>query len=358
MLLELRFKNCYHMVNETKISLVAEALSEHKYSLLGLADKPSLKVLPIKLFYGPAGVEKHKIIVALKLMQMLISDQVRISPNLISKLAHIPTQPVHMGVTVAADNCIYDYDISFLANSIVHEAFRVNGTTLFDRNGNAVRITKTPKALSCYDNLLRKHLELTEKLFESKGNHMRDQLFLTSFFSCFVSPDILNPFLSQICNKLIFFDDSKLELARRKRILSQSVHGGIDSRVSSPTQDATMIAKLMLQHCIDNGICLVIGEHMTSLDPLEIIPFLKALHNINRNYGGQLLMFTYQPLYMHKQLIRRDEVCFLHKERDSLLATNLSQYAPRVENYMRKYLDGEYLDVFNYRTSTQGQESY
>lgn len=357
MLLEIRFQNYHNMVNETKISMVAEALSEHKYSLLGLSSKPSLKVLPIKLFYGSAAVEKHKIVVGLKLMQMVISDQLRISPNLFSKVAHTPTQPVHLGVTVAVTDWIYDYDLAFLGNSFVYEAFRVNASTLFERKGNSVRITKTPKTLSYYDSLLKKHLDLTEKLFEAKGHHMKDRLFLTSLFSCFINPDIINPFLTQLTNKLVFFDDSRFELARRKRIFSQAANAGLDLRIASPTQEATQLAKLILQYCIENGMCLVMGEHITSLDPLEIIPYFKALHNINLNRGGQLLMFTYQTLYMHKQLIRRDEVCYLRQERDTLVLTNLSQYASREENYVRKYLLGEYLESCNYRAILKGQDS-
>lgn len=349
MLLEIRFKNYKNMVSETKFSMLSEALAEHKYCLLTSSAKPSLRALPIKLIYGPAAVEKQNIFVGLKIIQMILNDQIRISSNLMQKLAHVPTSPVHLGLTVAAEQWIYDYDFSFLGNTFVQEIFKVNSSTLFERHGSDLRITKTPKTLSYYDNLLRKHLDLTEKLFKAKGDHMNDRLFLTSLFSCFIIPEIITPFLNQLSNKLIFLDDSKFELIRRKRILAQ--YAGTDLRISAPTQDPTHIAQLMLKYCIDNGICLVMGEHITSFDPLELIPYLKALHNINLNKGSQLLLFTNQPLYMHKYLIRRDEVCYLHQEKDGLHISNLSQCAVREENYIRKYLLGEYMESWNYRAA-------
>lgn len=349
MLVEVRFKNYYSMVNETKISMQAEALSEHKYSLLNPPCKPSMKVVPIKLFYGASSVEKQKIVLGLKLIHMLISEQLRITSTSVGKLSIGVHQPVQFGITVAVDQYIYDYDFAFQDNSYVMEVFKVNSTPLFERGKDYVKITKTPKTLSYYDDLLRKHLNLTEKLFAAKGEYLDDRLFLTSLFSCYISPKIIKPFLDYIDNKLMFFDDSKFELSRRRQIFPQL--NGNNLRISSIMQGSTDLLKLMLQYCLKNGMCLIVSDNNTSFDPLEVLPYLKGLHNINLNQSAQLLMFSYQTLFMHRALIRRDEVCFINLINQKLQLSSLSQYAEREENYIKKYLLGEYINTYNYRAA-------
>lgn len=349
MLLEVRFKNFHKMVQETKISMVAEALSEHRYSLLTLPSKNSTRVVPIKLFYGSAEVEKQKIVFGLKLMQMLISEQIKVSSASMHNLACNPNEPIQFGISVAVDQNIYDLDFAFCDNVYISEEFKVNSTSMYQRGKDFVKINKTAKTLTYYDTVLKKHLTLTEKLFAAKGEHLNDRLFLTTLFSCFITPDVVKPFLNYVSNQIMFFDDSKLEFSRRKQILPQC--SGNDLRVCSASQECTELLKLMLEHCIKHGICLIIGDNTTGFDPMEIIPYFNALHNINLNHSCQLLMFTYQHLFMNKALIRRDEVCFIQQTQQALQFTHLSQHAAREENYIKKYLLGEYINNLNYRAT-------
>lgn len=349
MLLEIRFKNYHKMVNETRISLVAEALSEHRYSLLTLPSKASTRVVPIKLFYGSAAVEKQKIVLGLKLIQMLLCEQVKVSSTSMAKLACNREEPIHFGVSAAVEQNVYDFDFAFFNGEIVREEFKVNATPMYKRDEESVTINKTAKTLTYYNAVLKKHLTLTEKLYASKKEHLKDRLFLTTLFSCFISPEILNPFQNYIANKILFFDDSKLEFSRRKQLLPQL--SGTDLRVTSATQECTQLLQAMLEYCMKHGICLIVGDNNSNFDPLEIIPHFKALHNINLNHSGQLLMFTYQHLLMHKALIRRDEVCFIHENHEYIHFTNLSQFAAREENYIKKYLLGEYINTYNYRAT-------
>lgn len=349
MLLEIRFKNYHKMVNDTRISLVAEALSEHRYSLLTLPSKASTRVVPIKLFYGSSAVEKQKIVLGLKLIQMLLCEQIQVSSPSMAKLSYNHAEPIHFGISAAVEQNVYDFDFAFFNGEVVQEEFKVNGTSMYKRDEKSVTINKTAKTLTYYDAVLKKHLTLTEKLYASKKEHLKDRLFLTTLFSCFISPDVIKPFQSYVSNRIMFFDDSKLEFSRRKQLLTQ--HNGLDLRVTSATQESTQLLQAMLEYCMRHGICLIIGDNHTNFDPLEIIPHLKALHNINVNHSGQLLMFTYQYLLMHKALIRRDEVCFIHENHDSIQFTNLSQFAAREENYIKKYLLGEYISAYNYRTA-------
>lgn len=349
MLLEVRFKNYHKMVNETRISMVAEALSEHRYSLLTLPSKASTRVVPIKLFYGSAAVDKQKIVLGLKLMQMLIGEQVKVSSTSIYKLACNPNEPIQFGITVSVDQNIYDFDFAFTDSGYVWEEFKLNSTSMYKREKDSVKINKTAKTLTYYDAVLKKHLTLTEKLYAAKGEYLNDRLFLTTLFSCFISPDVVKPFLNYMANQIMFFDDSKLEFSRRKQLLPQL--SGNDLRVSSATQECTPLLKAMLEYCMKHGICLIIGDNNTNFDPLEIIPYFKGLHNINLNHSCQLLMFTYQYLFMNKALIRRDEVCFIQQTQETIQFTNLSQYAAREENYIKKYLLGEYVNTHNYRAT-------
>lgn len=331
--------------------MVAEALSEHRYSLLTLPSKASTKVVPIKLFYGSAGVEKQKIVLGLKLMQMLISEQIKVSSASMYNLAYNPNEPIQFGITVAVDQNIYDFDFAFFDGGYVWESFKINSTPMYQRGPDFVKINKTAKTLTYYDAVLKKHLTLTEKLFAAKGAYLNDRLFLTTLFSCFITPEVVKPFLSYVTDQIMFFDDSKFEFSRRKQILPQ--YSGNDLRVCSASQECTELLKLMLEHCMKHGICLIIGDNNTNFDPLELAPYLKGLHNINLNHSCQLLMFTYQHLFMNKALIRRDEVCFIQQAQQGIQFTHLSQYAAREENYIKKYLLGEYVSTYNYRATLQ-----
>lgn len=63
------------------------------------------------------------------------------------------------------------------------------------------------------------------------------------------------------------------------------------------------------------GATLLVDELDASLHPMIIMSFIKIFHNdeINKN-GAQLIFNTHNPIFLNKNLFRRDEIKFVEKE--------------------------------------------
>lgn len=347
MLLELRYTNFFSIKESTTISFLAEALSEHKSSLLTYSKKiTDKKVLPLKLFYGPHNSGKQKVLDGLRLIQRLLCEQIKINNVDTNKLAYTINKPTYLGLTVAINNNIYDYDVGFVNSKFIYERFQINNLCLFERNHNNVHICRTPKCLSYYEEKSNKNLSVNEKQFNSKYSNMNDKLFLTTVFSTFIASVQCKIFLSYMSENFLFFSNSRVDTMKIKNILIK--YGfEIDNYLNS--FEPFDYIDVIIKYCIKNGICLVIGENYSNFDPLKIIPLIERLHNKKSNRECQLLMATYQVLYMHKDIIRRDEVDFVYKLNDETVIVNLSELATREENYIKKFLSGDYIDFYNYK---------
>lgn len=346
MLLEVRFGNYQDIRNQISVSMEAEALSDHRDSILTCDSGGGYRVLPVKLLYGPDRTARHSILSGLKLIQRLLSGQGGVKGNTSLPNFRSSGGKSSFGISVLSGGIRYDYDFSMGKSFVVgKEEFRINSTLLYERNEREFHIRKTPKSLSFYDDVLKKHLDLTEKLFMAKRGEFECRLLLPSIFSGFISCNIISPFLKYVAEKILFFDNSNLEQIKTREIRSPYIK---KTSGSSLFHDPTSVAGSVFQYCIHNGMCLVIDENLQGFEPLEIIPFIRQLHDKQVNTEAQLLFSSYQPLYMHKKLIRRDEVSFVTDGPRGTNITNLSQFAVREENYIKKYLRGEYIPSYNY----------
>jgi AAA15 family ATPase/GTPase len=113
---------------------------------------------------------------------------------------------------------------------------------------------------------------------------------------------------------------------------------------SGGTQKAFALAGPWLD-VLDNGYVLVIDELDTSLHPILLRYLLEMFHNPHINTkGAQLVFSTHDATILDFELLRRDQIWFVEKDRHfrSHLYP-LSEFSPRKgENLQRGYLQGRY----------------
>lgn len=348
MLLEIRLSNFCSIKDTITVSMLAESLAEHKEVLFTHSKKSTdRKALPLKLFYGNKDTGKEKLLDGLKLLQKLLCEQIKLSSIDTAKISYDDTKPIHLGVTISIDGFIYDYDVKFIKNYCESEVFKVNNLTLFERTLSDVKINKTPKSLTFYEETSIRHLNVNERQFNLKHLNFKNKLFLTSMFYDLIATKTTRHFLSYVCNKIVFYTCHRPDINRIRALVSEY---NIYNNCISKTDEIACDIENAIKYCIENGCCLIIGGENINIDPLKLIETIKTLHNPRKNNKGQLLLSTYQYILMNKELIRRDEIEFVYKEKDCdcTKIANLSHLAIREENYMKKYLSGEYVGQNEY----------
>lgn len=98
------------------------------------------------------------------------------------------------------------------------------------------------------------------------------------------------------------------------------------------------------------GNTLVLDEMDTSIHPMAIMSLVNAFHNdeINKN-GAQLIFTTHNPVFLNKNLFRRDEIKFIDKDengRSEIYALSdfgtAGTIARNTSDYMKNYFVDKY----------------
>ena len=105
----------------------------------------------------------------------------------------------------------------------------------------------------------------------------------------------------------------------------------------------------LMMATMKRGATLLVDELDASLHPMIIMSFIKIFHNdeINKN-GAQLIFNTHNPIFLNKNLFRRDEIKFVEKEEESILyslsdfGTSGKNGVRNGENYLKNYFINKY----------------
>lgn len=94
---------------------------------------------------------------------------------------------------------------------------------------------------------------------------------------------------------------------------------------------------------IDSGSVLVIDELDSSIHPSLISAVISIFTNsdINKN-NAQLIFNTQNPIYINRNLVRRDEVTFIDKNDIGSEIYSLVDLARNDSDYLKNYLEGQY----------------
>ena len=106
----------------------------------------------------------------------------------------------------------------------------------------------------------------------------------------------------------------------------------------------------LMMATMKRGATLLVDELDASLHPMIIMSFIKIFHNdeINKN-GDQLIFNTHNPIFLNKNLFRRDEIKFVEKEEKESILYSLSDFGTsgkngvrNGENYLKNYFINKY----------------
>ena len=282
------------------------------------------------------------------------------------QLVHVngKEKPISLGVSFIYDDRVIAYDVCFNEKEVVSEKLTVNRSVMYQRKGSKLDMAKTNKSVEYLDEQRIPSIEINEKQF--KRYHGAD-IFLTRGFKSFIAPT-LGGMIQDYFEKRLFISmaagDTLLQpiaLKNEKEVsaflksvdIKEPIDGSIP--LAAGTTRLINFADMLFTKMKEGGV-LVMDELDTSLDPNRLIPLLSRLHDpkINKN-ETQLVFSTFNPVYLNKYFVRRDEITFVSREKDGTSLKTLIEYANRENNYMRKYLKGEYNTIapINYKTLYQ-----
>ena len=116
------------------------------------------------------------------------------------------------------------------------------------------------------------------------------------------------------------------------------------------------------------GATLVIDELDASIHPMAIMNIINIFHNdeINKK-GAQLIFNTHNPIFLNKDLFRRDEIKFVEKDSNGSIHYSLSDFGTsgskgvrNTEDYMTNYFMNKYgaiqdIDFSDIFTNEEGE---
>lgn len=370
MILEVRYENFRSMKKPTIFDLGAESICEFRDSIMkwNRNKTDEYRIVPLKLLYGQNASGKSNLLLGIKILQEIISaGRVDIDFSVpYEQLVHVggEKKPIKLGITLIHEDRVIAYDICFTKDKVESESLSVNRSTMYQRKGTKLEMAKTNKAVEYLDEQRIPSLEINEKQF--RKYRMAD-IFLTRGFKSFIAPT-LGGMIQDYFEKRLFVSmeaaqdlTHPLQLKNEKEVMaflkSVNIKETLDGTVPL-AQGTTRYINFVdrLYSAMNEGGILIMDELDTSMDPNRLIPLLSRLHDpkINR-HETQLVFSTFNPVYLDKYFVRRDEITFVSKDKDGTSLRTLIEYANRENNYMRKYLKGEYNTIapINYKTLFQ-----
>jgi uncharacterized protein len=325
------------------------------------------------------------------------------------------TEPVGLEITFLYENMEFTYGIEFEVRfknedvlserRIVLEYLIVDSVEIFKRTIKGITLAKNSKALKLYkDKPKASLLEMLEK--QINENLEGSDLFLSNAFKSAVNSELANKTIRWFAFKLLTyvnFDESKFtilipekiqkgEIRLQNRIMDallkhadfgpQDVAYVIDNLENSK-QKTTLRSKynitgkpgneeidvlsdlleskgtlkilkfaLPFISALENGNVLVIDELDSSMHPDLIAGIIKVFNNQEINIkGAQLIFNTHNPIYLNRNLFRRDQIIFIAKDRETYESelytlADFKTYGEKSvredERYMKNYISGKY----------------
>lgn len=367
MLLEARYANFRSMKKPTVFDLSAESICEFRNSIMkwNRNKTDEYRIVPLKLLYGQNSSGKSNLFLGIKILQEIISaGRVDIPfsvpyEELVN--AEGKDQPISLGASFIHNDRVIAYDVCFDRTTVISEKLSVNRSVMFERKGSKLNMAKTNKAVEYLDEQRIPSIEINEKQF--KRYHGSD-IFLTRGFKSLIAPTLAGMIQDYFENRLFISMNAANTLTHSLTVNNEKeVEAFLKSvNLKEPLDGSVPLASgtLRLIHFVDmlytaikEGGVLIMDDLDISMDPNRLIPLLSRLHDpkINKN-ETQLVFSTFNPVYLNKYFVRRDEITFVTKKKDGTALKTLIEYANRENNYMRKYLKGEYDTIapINYKS--------
>lgn len=303
--------------------------------------------------------------------------------------------PVRFDVTFTIHGVKYRYVISaffgaFLEKKegryIDREQLYVNDILIFDRSKDSVNKLKLDSVKSFLN--VGYELKDTEKIRKSMSNNITpDTLLLMTDFNSFCSKKMvseirmwfeeqfivvnsadrtrfypgmsvddgramINVYINQIAQEagiigsdFAYVNDPETHTTKLISVLQKTDEKlyGIDAdRIESVGTMRLISIMPVIISALRQGATLVMDELDASLHPMIIMNLITIFHNdgVNKK-GAQLIFNTHNPIYLNHNLLRRDEIKFVERDRESKSSSlyALSDFKANGEASVRKTSD-------------------
>lgn len=324
-------------------------------------------------------------------------------------------EPIRFEITYLMEEMEFVYGIAIETNwgknksettrTIVGEYLKVNQKDIFARDRERIILAKDKKAIKFYQG------KPSEKLLDTleqqiNANLDSAALFLTGAFKSVVNSELANKAIRWFSEKLIpirGFDEISFKMslpdnfskgkfsfrnAVMKAMLQHSDFGPQDIRFvvnneEDSEQNMYLRSRYRTSHnpfvnevdipsewleskgtikmlefslpfvqTLKRGCVLVVDELDSSLHPDLVAAIVGVFNNSRINtQGAQLIFNTHNPIYLNKNIFRRDQILFVEKNRDTYESElySLADFKTYGENpvrdderFMKNYLSGKY----------------
>lgn len=407
--------SCYNFKsfrNGFPFNMVPEArMRELEYSILTetVAGKTE-RGLSASVLYGPNAAGKTSVVRAMSCMrQIVLRGNVRDASGDCSGLFLVPfafredSAPVRFDATFTSGGMKFRYALAVWVGAFLErgaeryidrEQLYVNDMLVFDRSKDAVN---TLKLDGIADDLnvgyARKDTEKTRMAMSA--NVTADSLLLVSDFNAFCSKKLVREILRWFEEKLIIvnasdrmrsypavpIEDGQMNAFLNRIAQEAGIVGSDFAYTKDPETHAPKLVSVFpevggIRHGLDadriesagimrlfsimpaiitalqKGAVLVLDELDASLHPMIVTNLITIFHNteVNRK-GAQIIFNTHNPIYLNHNLLRRDEIKFVERDRESKssLLYALSDFRAngdvsvrKTSDYLRNYFAGRY----------------
>ena len=325
-------------------------------------------------------------------------DRLSIIPNIESN----EDDPVYFYIKFITENLLIEFSLKFKIGKfmrmdydreILEEELKINDKLIYNRSDkiNIKNIDSIKEYL--IENFKE---EIVESIYE--GNVDNKELFFNVFFKTLYSKKIFDiiynwfennleiiyssdrvhsaPVLSQADASKKFYVDKIIDkVAKRFGTISDNIAYPISEKkdeikpvslikskndnkgivISSEVFESLGTVRLMdifpmIYIAIKKGNILIVDELDISLHPMAIMNIIRIFQNdeINKK-GAQLIFNTHNPIFLNKNLLRRDEIKFIEKKENSSIHYSLSDFGTtgekgvrKEESYMKNYFINKY----------------
>lgn len=323
------------------------------------------------------------------------SDHVSANMNLIPFSFLNEVEPVEFGIIFTHKEVKYRYEIQFIVGefmnkdgdrAIVKELLFVNDTLIFDRSKDEVSVLNI-KAIKKYLNI-GYDLQDSEKHRIAMQNNLNNKrlMLITDFYS-FCSKAIVDNIKEWFDKQFIVINSSDrirflpnlidnkgsalIDVSINEIAKEAGIVGSDFAYVSDEDSDKPKLVTIIKKNAdkvvgldaeqiesvgtlrlisimpaiiasLKNGSVLVMDELDASLHPMIIMNLITIFHNddVNKKHA-QLIFNTHNPIYLNNNLLRRDEIKFVEKDKvtKSSVLYSLSDFKTNGEISVRKTSD-------------------
>lgn len=400
MLLEFKIKNYKTFREETVFSMVPKpGLKGLDYSILSCeTGEKKHRALSSAVIYGPNAAGKTNMFGAAdNLRHIVLMGHIR--DGTACNISMMPfseasvTEPVEFGLSFIAGGIKFDYNLAIDAGGFMEEDYRrsvsleelhVNGGMIFRRT-DTLEFGNLRKIKDYWIKGLDKNLSVMRTI--AQNNLDPEELFLTNGFKSMFSSALAGLITEWFEKKLIIIHKTDRNTIGRytgspqhKEYIEKTLRGaaktfgitaneleyvtpedGSEPRLYSLPGSRSVNAESyesfgtlkfinefpLVIAALTEGAVLIIDEFDTSIQPLAVMNIIGMFHNddINKN-NAQLIFNTHNPIFLNKNLFRRDEIKFV--ERDGLTHESthysLSDFGAEKarEDYIKNYFVSQY----------------